>query len=850
MKKFLKNESYLFITFILSLITILTIYKLQNVAPLGRNSLLTIDFFHQYGPMLSELFDRIKSGESLIYSFNLGLGIPFFRNFFNYLSSPLNILMFLFNRNNLIMSYSIIIAIRASITSVTMSYFLKKKFDFKNNYIIGLSILYSFSTYFTAYYFNVMWLDGMLLLPLIILGIENIINKNNGILYTISLTLMLYTNYFIAYMICIFSVIYFISYLIIKINKKNIKLMLKRCLKFAICSLLSGMLMCWALIPMFEGLSTTNATTGTMPETQYYAFTLFEFLKNHITGIKPTVFASGISNAPNISCGILIFALSLLFFINKKISLKRKIVYGCILIFLIASFYLAPLDYIWHAFHVPNDLPYRYSFIYSFVLIIISTYSLKYIKEQKFLTVLITYFILMIFITYLYFSGYDNISEKMIYCNYIFLSIYFVIYTLFHFRNKLKKYLLPIFLVTICTECVLSINDNWDILQYIDEFYSSYSDIHKSVEKVKNNDNELFYRTEKNTILTFNDGAWYDYYGQTTFSSMAYNNLSVLNNNLGMPGNFINSYYYKQNTPIYDMMFDIKYTIGNNSDLKRYSEYLNRNDTLTYKFNYNIGLMYGVNNTIKNFKYNYINPLEYQNNFIYNTTNIEDTLYRLNLLNKEIVFQNDDETLVKFTYENISNDNIYFYSNNSLVKYLIIDNDAYYKNDTKLSDIALHSNIDINSYNTYDEAYVINKYINNKTFDIYVAYSNYLNEEIDVYTIDNDKFINAFNILNKNKINITEFKEDTIIGNVNLDRYLSIYTSIPYDNGWSVFVNGKKINTYKIADSLLGFDLNKGKNNIKLVYRPHNIYIWLSISIITLISSILYLIIKKKSNVR
>ena len=100
MKK-LKQYDYLLYTFIIGIIIIFSIYKLQDVAPLGKNSLLTVDFYHQYGPMLAELYDRIHNGSNLIYSFNTGLGLPFFRNFFNYLSSPLNILIFLFKRKNI-----------------------------------------------------------------------------------------------------------------------------------------------------------------------------------------------------------------------------------------------------------------------------------------------------------------------------------------------------------------------------------------------------------------------------------------------------------------------------------------------------------------------------------------------------------------------------------------------------------------------------------------------------------------------------------------------------------------------------------------------------------------------------
>lgn len=837
----LKDYNYLFLTFFIGLIIVSIIYKLQKIAPLGNNSMLTIDFFHQYGPMLAELYDRLTTGENLIYTFNTGLGLPLFRNFFNYLSSPLNLLMLLFKRENVVMSYSIIIGLKGILSAITCTYFLKKKLNLNKFLSISLGLLYAFSAYFTAYYWNIMWIDGMYMLPIIILGIENIVNKNNGLLYTISLTTMLYINYFIGYMICIFSCIYFIAYLIIK-NKK-LKDTFKIILKFTICSLISGALMAWALIPMFEALISTNATTGTMPTTQYYAFTILEFIQNSLTGVKSTVFATDISNAPNVSCGILSIALLFIFLLNNKINLKRKIVYILILVFLLCSFYIAPLDYICHAFHVPNDLPYRYSFIYSFILIVISAYALKHIKNTSYLNVFISYLLSMILITFVYLSKYNNIESNMITINYLLITTYFLTYNMYYFYPKYKNLASIIFIVVISLECIISVNHNWNINQNLKDFNSSYKNINSNIKRIKNNDNELFYRTENNDFLTLNDGAWYDYFGQTTFSSMAYNSIAELNNDLGMPGNDINSYYYKQNTPIYDLMFNIKYTIGYNNDLNRYE---NIKDNI-FKFKYTTGLMFGVNNSIKEWTYNYLNPMEYQNNFIHKATNIENVLYRLKANIKEIIFDTEKETIVKYTYEN-EFDNIYLYTNNYLVNYIIINNKAFYNSEVNINDIGINTHSNIIEYNLYDEPYIINEISNKENIEIYVSYKTYLNEEIDVYTINNQKFLEAYEQLNKNKINITNFKENEITGNINSEKNISIYTSIPYDKGWKVYVNNKEINTFKINNSLLGFDLKKGNNNIVLKYIPNNIDIGLGISITTLIFSLTYLIIKNKKD--
>ncbi len=209
-KKIANNKLYV-LTFIIAFIVICFLYKLNNTIPFGDNSLLCIDFYHQYGPMLGELYDRLHSFSGLTYSFTMSMGLPFFRNFLNYLSSPFNILIMFFPRSGLLTSYSFIIGIKAVFAACTFIYFISKKFNNKSLALIPLGLLYAFQGYFTAYYWNIMWLDGMVFLPLITLGIENIVNNHRWKLYTFSLAIMLIANYFIGYMICIFSVLYFIK---------------------------------------------------------------------------------------------------------------------------------------------------------------------------------------------------------------------------------------------------------------------------------------------------------------------------------------------------------------------------------------------------------------------------------------------------------------------------------------------------------------------------------------------------------------------------------------------------------------------------------------------------------------
>ena len=151
LKKWIDKNKYYLITGICSIAIVIALYILNEVAPFGENSMLTVDFYHQYGPMLGELYDRVKNGYNLFYSFNMGMGLPFFRNFYNYMSSFFNIIIFLIKRDNLLASYSVIIGLKAVASAVCMNIFLNYKFKKKSYINIPLAIMYAFNNYFVAY---------------------------------------------------------------------------------------------------------------------------------------------------------------------------------------------------------------------------------------------------------------------------------------------------------------------------------------------------------------------------------------------------------------------------------------------------------------------------------------------------------------------------------------------------------------------------------------------------------------------------------------------------------------------------------------------------------------------------
>lgn len=830
-----KSHKYIWFTAIISTFLFLLIYAIKSIIPIGENTMLTVDFYHQYGPLLAELYDKVKIGDNLIYSFNTGLGLPFFRNFFNYLSSPFNILIFLFDRENILTSFSIIIALKIIVTSSIMAYFLKNFFNKDSILTTIFGLTYGFSSYFVAFYWNIMWLDGLLFLPLITLGIKKLIDENKINLYILSLFLSIIANYFISYMICIFSCLFFIIYIIFKENITR-KELIQKILLFALSSLIAGGLAAFMLFPYISSLKTISATGDSFTFYKNFNFNPLYFLANHFSLVDSIVFSSQDYYLPNISSGVAVFVLLIAFYFNSNIKLKYKLMATIFLVFLFISFFYVPLDFIWHGFHTPNDLPFRYSFIYVFLINIIAFYSLNKIDFLKTRYALIIFGLMLISLFYL--EHIKFLSNFAFEVNMLIILLMLTIFIIYKFKHNINVKYILLFIVVV--DIILNINQNWSINHNKNVFMDDYIAVNSVVQNIKDHDNS-FYRIEKSTNQTLNDGAWYNYNGLSAFSSVAYEQMAKSQKNLGMPGNNINSYYYRQNTPIYNSIMAIKYLIGLENQNRFYEQIDTINYYEIYKNNYFLPPAFAVSHDIKNWLNDNYNPFLNQLNFVKKATGIEDILIKLpltydkiqdnyNLLGDSITNLNKEEsTKAIININTLKNSNVYLYVYNYNLNSFMFNNKYYSV--------------------TTNEPYIIDAGYFEKDNKIELELT--LNTDISnvivfAYQMDNDKFEDFYNTLNRNALQITNFNNDYIEGIMEIDSDKTVFTSLNYDEGFKVYIDDKEVETFKLANSFLGFDISNGTHNIKIIYKIPHLKIGLIISGISLILFILINIKKFK----
>lgn len=870
--KFVYANRFIIGAAVVSFIAMNFMFIVFKVFPFGDTTVYRMDLYHQYGPLFTELYDRVTNGGSLLYSWTSGGGSSFLGNFFNYLSSPLSSFILLFDREQMPFAVSFLVSLKCALASMTFAVYLKKSLSRHSFACAAFGVLYSFSAYMLAYFWNIMWLDGMLILPLIVLGIEKIINSGKCGLYVVSLVYSFIASYYISFMLCIFSVLYFLTYYFSAARPKKINgdlviskrfsfkaiwnnAFINRGLKFAFSSILAAALCAVFLIPVYFILSSCSATSDDFPSQFSSYFTVLDFLQSHFAGLETTIRSSGDDVLPNVYCGVITLLLVPLFVLNKKIKMREKAAYIALLLVLLLSFNTNYLNFIWHAFHFPNDLPYRFSFVYSFILLVISFKSLAHLKYLGIKEIGLTAFLWIGFLAISQEMPTNKISDFTIYATIAFV----IVWTAFLFlakKGRAGRLVLGTLILAISfCEIIICDTNSFGFNQSLSDYNSNYNAYTDAVEELNKND-DSFYRAELCYLNTRMDPCIYGYNGISTFSSMAYEDYSRLQYNLGMYGNRINSYTYNTQTPVYNAMHGIKYLIYNGTNARPSTDlytrfYENTEDGVTvYKNDYTLPIAYGVNSAVEVWNTAEGNPFEVQSDFFSLATGISGVFkeaqyysYKYTGLsgdpiteNSTVFFKKDDSgyACVDITLKAVTDGNLYLYVTSQDLRSITCD----YGDNSITQYIETPYILDLGYFSKGSEVTVNAECgsLDNEqgSFTIYS------------YCLDKEAFEQGFETLKNNSLNVTDHSDTRIAGNIVCDRDCVLYSSIPYDEGWSVYIDGEKTDIIKIGNAMLGANIGKGEHTVEYVYRPRGILLGACITGSALLGIIAFYLVGKR----
>lgn len=817
---------------------------LCGVEPFGDKSLVIIDGLHQYMPFFSELYEKLKTGDSLFYSWNGGLGYNFITLWAYYLSSPLNLLILFGKKASLNMIVSWIIVLKISLTGLTAAiYFVSRSHKYDKSILI-FSTAYALCNYIVGYSWNVMWLDSIALLPIILLGFDRLVKKRNCKVYCLSLALSLFCNFYISFMICFFLVLWFICY-----DFEDNREFIRSALNFALYSILAAGIAAIVLVPAYLGISkTASAELTSLPPHEWYT-SIVDILSTHLVGVAPITNDNFNGNA-NLYMGILPILLAVLYFFNRKIRISQKLKKIWLLAVFIISFNEHCLNFIWHGMHDQYGIPNRFSFIYTFLLLIMAFELFKKIRFVKLYQVMISYFFCLALLCGSYIASETPREDYCYWITLVLITLYTIILLLYTL-NKVKRKIL-VYILTTCSIlelCVSAVYGFQEIGQIdVPKFFGNT----EAVEQIKEYiGEEKLERTDLASWKMLDEAIWYNLRCVTMFGSTADGNTVDQMDQIGFYTG-ANEYLYDGATKFTNNLLNVKYNIVRSEDrpLNDMQKLLSVGENTLYENPYHTSIGYLMDSEVFNWIGDNVYPFDVLNEFAYYAYEEED-LFQYKEVSEPVLHDvtvektNDGE----YSFENTTAqvDNIVFYINiEEDTEELYIHYDGSQVENTV---IAVGDN-EIVSDSLSSRIYPVGKLYAGDQVEVRMQLkddgTNSGVVRITAATLNQEAFDNITRRMEEEQFKTTSYTSNSITGTVDALKDCMLFFSIPSDPGWEVTMDGEKVETTTIGESFLALDVSEGHHDIEMKYTPPGLINGCIISLAAIIVFIMLWIVNQK----
>jgi len=867
MKK-VERKKYTFhnltVAFAIPFFGMLMVMLASKYEPFGNSSMLYSDMYHQYYPFFVAFRKAILNGDGLMYTWSQGLGMDYLGLISYYLASPLNLLSILVPEGWTLEYFSLLVPIKLGLASLFFAIFLKRLYGREDLSVALFGSMYGLCAWALGYQWNVMWLDTFALLPLVALGTIALLRDKKFVLYTLTLFLSIYANYYIGFFTCIFVFLLFFCYQICRWGGwKKFGLDLLRIAFFS--ALAIGMTAILSL-PTLAALKTTQSSVNKFPTTfrlniadEHTLKGLFDAMRqvagNMGGSIEPT-FKEGL---PNVYCGIFSIMLMFLYLMAKDIKLRDKVCAVFLLLFFNVSFIIRQLDYIWHGFHFTNMIPYRFSFLYSFVVLYMAYRAWlmrKHFSGGKILLATALTLLLLSCSEELRATVPLELGEKeleiplFVVYNLTFVVLYLLslLYgrvqervpedadpkeaKLSLWKNEKTRQLSSWLLLGILG-MELAANLVCFGLYFPGTGVSNYprgttyteSVIRYMHERERNNP---FFRAETTHSQTLNDGALNGYNGVTAFTSSANVKTTLFMQALGFSAkNTYNRYLFEESSPVANLFLGLKYMIDRDGKDKTSTYFAEKNhfgDTTLLQNQYYLPLGFLAEEELAEYPFNTNgNAFQFQNGLFTAATGVNtDVWYRIPGANLEVI-----PTDVNITEDNGSGYIKYKDTQNrsQVIFRYTVQRDGFmciHLNLPKRNDYY----ISINGVEKFKETIslaqmmAVGDVLAGDTVEIRIVCDTGENSTmtVDAAVLDHAIFQRGYDILSSSILELTKFENTYMEGIIHCRRDGLLYTSIPQNGNWKAIVDGREVETVLVGDCMMAVELTEGSHSVTFVY--------------------------------
>ena len=880
-----QEYSYLLYCFFIPVVLYFITYLSMGLHPFGNGSVLVLDLNGQYVYFYEALRNAVLGDTSLLYSFARQLGGEFLGIYAYYVASPFSYIVCLFPQDRILEALLCIFLLKAGISGFSMGFYLHKTAKRLNRTnIIICSVLYSMCSYAVIQQHNSMWIDALMWLPLLTLGIEELIKNKKYKLYVIMLALTLMSNFYIGYMACIYTVLYFFYYYFANNeNDKNnpnceknhlVKSLLRIGTFSAIAIGISMVIVASAYYSLQFGKNEFSNPNFSFS----LRFDLIDFFTKFFPGSYDTVRPEGL---PFVYCGVLTLFCVPLYFLSKKFSTREKVfAFGLIAIFVL-SFSINTLDMIWHGFQKPNWLNYRYSFMLCFFLVTLAYKGLGEIRRCSSRTVVMVGSLMILFLSvaqkFNYSAVVERISGKVEFdqplkdLEMIWLSAFCVIMVgiilCVMIRTRKRQTAALMMLVFVCIEmlgssivnCVEFGND------VIYSSYSSYNDFVSSLRPLTDDITESdpdFFRYEKNVHRKYCDNMALNIRGLTNSTSTLNKETIDFLANLGYASKSHWSKYLGGNL-ITDSLLGIKYIIDTeDSDISNYYERtelesvdVNKETYYAYLNDHALSLAYSVDSSLLDFEFEGDTPMLKVNALVSAMIGAEEELQlfvpvdveedTVNLSKKTnpsyIEYRPEvagNTATLNYTFNAPGEGEFFFYLPSDYPREVTLkvnnkSHGTFYASETKR----------IVSLGFFDEGDTVTVSMTLTADVLYVT-----PDVHSVYYIDVELTESVLEQLSQEQYDISEdWKEHHFTGTYSTTAAnTTVLTTLPYDEGWKIYVDGIEVEYTKALDALIAFEIeSEGQHIVELKYAPKTFTLGLTVSVLSLLLFVLIVIFEK-----
>lgn len=852
------NIKYAAASFLFPIVLLAVVYFSIGIYPGSKISILASDGFGQYANFFASFNNLMKSDQSIFYTWFGSLGLNYLSLISYYLGGIFTPFVYFFDNQNIPDFIYYLTLVKVGFTGLAFWVFSYKTFHLPKWGDLLLSVSYALMGFTIANSEMIMWLDGLIYFPLVILGIHLIMDKRQPALLFISYFLLFISNFYIGFMIGMYSFLYFVARLFTN-QKQYIK-----CLpSYLFTSLLAGGASMMLLLPTLTDLRTNGEALTAIKSWKTAATGPLDLLIKNMVGVYDTTRYGSI---PFIYVGLIPLVFCLFFFWSKKIQLRDKICYGLLVLLLVASFYVEPLNLFWHGFHAPNMFLFRFSFLFSFTVLLLAGYGWSVYKKENFEQLVNSFIGLLVLFTATRVltarnQQYDYLTDTSFMLTLIFLALYLAFF-FFNYKNKGQtKVFLWLFMGIFFLEVgmnthllVQGINDDWGYAQR-SGYDKEYNTIQTLVKQTQD-ENKFFYRMENNTASSPNESFRYGYSGIGLFSSIRNRHSSFYMNTLGFRSYDTNlSIRYQNNTILMDALLGVKYNLSN-TDLSKagFEKVATSGEYQLYKNRYALPMGILTDERIYEEEIaadpaSLLLALSDGDEALYatafpeiieteNAILSEGVKYDQNTL---ILKAKDKEKPLKIKWKIAVNPHSQLYLD-------LFPADFTGQNRTEVQVTSEKQKTKTKLTKT-GQFYSLGEY--EKAQEITVEAVFYYTDRLElvdptVMMLNTVKFAEAAQKAQEKGVEF-QVRGRTATATVETEKEQVLFTTIPADKGWQVKIDGKKANIRTINDGLLSIKIPIGKHQVKFIYRPPGLLLGsvLSIFCIAIFSTYQYRLIRR-----